>query len=37
VKAFEFGKGEYVFMADEDFKAARVEGYKSIDIVDFVP
>jgi len=37
VKAFEFGKGEYVFMADEDFKAARVEGSKSIDIVDFVP
>jgi DNA end-binding protein Ku len=37
VKAFEFEKGEYVFMADEDFRAARVEGYKSIDIVDFVP
>jgi DNA end-binding protein Ku len=37
VKAFEFTKGEYVFMEDEDFAAARVEGYKSIDIVDFVP
>jgi DNA end-binding protein Ku len=37
VKAFEFEKGEYVFMDDKDFKAARVEGYKSIDIVDFVP
>jgi DNA end-binding protein Ku len=37
VKAFEFEKGEYVFMEDEDFKAARVEGYKAIDIVDFVP
>jgi DNA end-binding protein Ku len=37
VKAFEYQKGEYVFMEDEDFKAARVEGYKSIDIVDFVP
>ena len=37
VKAFEFEKGEYVFMEDEDFEAARVEGYKSIDIVDFVP
>jgi DNA end-binding protein Ku len=37
VKAFEFQKGEYVFMAEEDFKAARVEGYKMIDIVDFVP
>jgi len=37
VKAFEFGKGEYVFMEEEDFKAAKVEGYKMIDIVDFVP
>jgi DNA end-binding protein Ku len=37
VKAFEYTKGEYVFMEDEDFKAARVEGYKTIDIVDFVP
>jgi DNA end-binding protein Ku len=37
VKAFEYQKGEYVFMEDEDFQAARVEGYKSIDIVDFVP
>ena len=37
VKAFEFEKGEYVFMAEEDFQAAKVEGYKTIDIVDFVP
>jgi DNA end-binding protein Ku len=37
VKAFEYNKGEYVFMDDEDFEAARVEGYKSIDITDFVP
>jgi len=37
VKAFEFEKGEYVFMEDEDFEAAKVEGYKTIDIVDFVP
>jgi DNA end-binding protein Ku len=37
VKAFEFTKGEYVFMDDEDFEAAKVEGYKAIDIVDFVP
>jgi DNA end-binding protein Ku len=37
VKAFEFEKGEYVFMEDEDFAAAKVEGYKSIDITDFVP
>jgi DNA end-binding protein Ku len=37
VKAFEFEQGEYVFMEDEDFQAAKVEGYKTIDIVDFVP
>src|SRR3954447_16020632 len=37
VKAFEFEKGEYVFMEDEDFAAARVEGYKTIEITDFVP
>jgi DNA end-binding protein Ku len=37
VKAFEYRKGEYVFMQDEDFEAARVEGYKTIDITDFVP
>ena len=37
VKAFEYRKGEYVHMADEDFQAARVEGYRTIDITDFVP
>ena len=37
VKAFEYTKGEYVFMEDEDFEAAQVEGYKLIDILDFVP
>jgi DNA end-binding protein Ku len=37
VKAFEYRKGEYVFMEDEDFEAAQVEGYKTIDITDFVP
>src|SRR2546427_2031732 len=37
VKAFEFEPGEYVFMGDEDFEAARVEGYKTIEITDFVP
>ena len=37
VKAFEYRKGEYVFMEEEDFEAARVEGYKRIDITDFVP
>jgi DNA end-binding protein Ku len=37
VKAFEFEPGEYVFMEDEDFEAARSEGYKTIEISDFVP
>jgi DNA end-binding protein Ku len=37
VKAFEYAKGKYVYMEDEDFEAARVEGYKTIDITDFVP
>jgi DNA end-binding protein Ku len=37
VKAFEHKKGEYVFMADEDFEQAQVEGYKTIDVTDFVP
>jgi DNA end-binding protein Ku len=37
VKAFEYEKGEYVFMTDEDFEAAQSEGYKTIDIRDFVP
>jgi DNA end-binding protein Ku len=37
VKAFEFEPGEYVFMQDEDFEAARAEGYKTIEITDFVP
>jgi DNA end-binding protein Ku len=37
VKAFEYTKGEYVFMEEEDFEAAKTEGYKTIDIVDFVP
>ena len=37
VKAFESRKGEYVFMADEDFEQAQVEGYKAIDVTDFVP
>jgi DNA end-binding protein Ku len=37
VKAFEYTKGEYVFMEEEDFEAAKVEGYKTIEIIDFVP
>ena len=37
VKAFEYEKGEWVYMTDEDFEAAQAEGYKTIDIRDFVP
>jgi DNA end-binding protein Ku len=39
VKAFEYRKGEYVYMNDEDFEAAgaEAEGFKTIDIRDFVP
>ena len=37
VKAFEYKKGKFVYVTDEDFEAAQVEGYKTIDITDFVP
>jgi DNA end-binding protein Ku len=37
VKAFEYEKGEFVYMEDEDFDAAHVEGARTIDITDFVP
>ncbi|MGI8421300.1 MAG: Ku protein [Gaiellaceae bacterium] len=37
VKAFELEKGEYVFLEDADFAAARVEGFKTLDVADFVP
>jgi DNA end-binding protein Ku len=38
VKAFEYKKGEYVYMTDEDFEAAKErDGTKTIDIRDFVP
>ena len=36
VKAFEWEKGEYVPMRDEDFEKAQEDTYKSIDIRDFV-
>jgi DNA end-binding protein Ku len=36
VKGYEVEKGEYVYLTDEDFAAAAVEGYKTIDINDFV-
>ncbi len=37
VKAFEYKKGEFVQMTDEDFEAAQVEGQHTIDLEDFVP
>jgi DNA end-binding protein Ku len=37
VKAFEFEKGEYVYMTEEDFEAAEAEGGRTIDIRVFVP
>jgi DNA end-binding protein Ku len=38
VKAFEYEKGEYVYMTDEDFEAAQErDGFKTIDIRAFVP
>ena len=37
VKAFEYKKGEFVQMNDDDFEAAQVEGQHTIDLEDFVP
>ena len=37
VKAFEFEKGEYVYVTNEDFEAAAGPAYRTIDIKDFVP
>jgi DNA end-binding protein Ku len=37
VKAFEFKKGDWVYMEDEDFDAAHAEGVRTIDLTDFVP
>jgi DNA end-binding protein Ku len=37
VRAFEWVKGEYVYMSDEDFEAAEPETHRTIDIRDFVP
>ncbi|MBA2537803.1 MAG: Ku protein [Actinobacteria bacterium] len=37
VKAFEYEKGEYVYMSEEDFEAAESENLKTIDVRDFVP
>src|SRR3990170_3070211 len=36
VKGYEYEKGKFVVMSDEDFKAAAIVGSKTIDILDFV-
>src|SRR3954467_12658884 len=36
VKGYEYEKGKFVVMTDEDFKAAALEQSKTIDILDFV-
>jgi len=36
VKGYEYEKGKYVVMTDDDFKSAAIEGSKTIDILDFV-
>jgi non-homologous end joining protein Ku len=30
VKAFEYKKGEFVYVTDEDFDVAKVDGYKAL-------
>jgi DNA end-binding protein Ku len=37
VKAFEYEKGEWVYMTDADFEAAAAENHRTIDIRAFVP
>jgi DNA end-binding protein Ku len=36
VKGYEYDKGKFVIITDEDFKAAAVESSKTLEIVDFV-
>src|SRR5947199_10204549 len=36
VKGFEYERGRYVVMKDEDFEKVRIESTHSIDITDFV-
>jgi DNA end-binding protein Ku len=37
VKAFEYEKGEWVYMSEEDFEAAEPESHRTIEIRAFVP
>ncbi len=36
VKGYEFAKGKFVVMSDEDFKAAAAESSRTLEILDFV-
>jgi DNA end-binding protein Ku len=36
VKGYEYSKGKFVVLEDEDFKAAAIESSKTIEILDFV-
>jgi DNA end-binding protein Ku len=36
-KAFEISKGKYVYLDEEALAAAKVEGYRTIELTDFVP
>jgi DNA end-binding protein Ku len=36
VKGYEYSKGKFVVLDDEDFKAAAIESSKTIEILDFV-
>ncbi len=36
VKGYEYAKGKFVVLTDDDFKAAAVESSKTIEIIDFV-
>lgn len=36
VKGYEYAKGKYVILTDEDFKTAAMESSKTLEIVDFV-
>ena len=36
MKGYEYSKGKFVVLEDEDFKAAAIESSKTIEILDFV-
>src|SRR6185312_16552459 len=36
VKGYEYAKGKFVVLTDDDFKAAAIESSKTIEIMDFV-